>query len=57
MEEQRDQRLWRIAKKRAAFKQNLYSYIVYGPCGGLHRGGMAGIQAFHGLYGSCCFGE
>jgi hypothetical protein len=28
MEEQRNERLWRIARKRAGFKQNLYSYVV-----------------------------
>ena len=28
MEEEKDQRLWRTAKKRAGFKQNFISYIV-----------------------------
>ncbi len=28
MEEQKNQRLWRIAQQRAAFKRNLFSYIV-----------------------------
>lgn len=28
METQKDERLWRIAKERAAFKRNLFSYIV-----------------------------
>ena len=28
MEEQRDQRLWLMAKQRAAFKRNLFGYIV-----------------------------
>lgn len=28
MEPTNDERLWRIAKKRASFKKNLYSYIV-----------------------------
>lgn len=28
MEEQRDEHLWRMAKKRAGFKQNLISYIL-----------------------------
>lgn len=28
MEEQRDEQLWRMAKKRAGFKQNLISYIL-----------------------------
>lgn len=28
MENQKDERLWRIAKKRASFKRNLYGYIV-----------------------------
>jgi len=28
MEEQRDERLWRMAKKRAGFKQNLISYLL-----------------------------
>jgi hypothetical protein len=28
MEQPNDERLWRIAKKRASFKKNLYSYIV-----------------------------
>jgi hypothetical protein len=27
MDDQKDQRLWQIAKKRAAFKQNLFSYV------------------------------
>ena len=27
-DQQKDERLWRIARKRASFKQNLYSYIV-----------------------------
>jgi hypothetical protein len=27
MEEQKDQRLWRLAQKRASFKQNFYAYI------------------------------
>jgi hypothetical protein len=26
--EERDERLWQIAQKRAAFKKNLYSYLV-----------------------------
>jgi len=28
MEPQKNDRLWRIAQKRAAFKRNLYSYII-----------------------------
>jgi len=28
MENQRDERLWRIAKKRASFKRTLYAYII-----------------------------
>jgi hypothetical protein len=28
MEEQKDERLWRTAKKRAGFKQNLISYFL-----------------------------
>jgi hypothetical protein len=28
MNEEKDQRLWRIAKKRAAFKHNLSSFII-----------------------------
>ncbi len=28
MEPTNDEKLWRIAKKRASFKKNLYSYIV-----------------------------
>lgn len=28
MENQKDERLWRMAKKRAFFKRNLYGYIV-----------------------------
>ena len=28
MEQQRDERLWRMAQHRAAFKRNLYSYII-----------------------------
>jgi len=28
MESQKDERLWRIAKKRASFKKMLYAYIV-----------------------------
>lgn len=28
MNQQNDERLWRIARKRASFKKNLFSYIV-----------------------------
>lgn len=28
MDEKKDDRLWRLARKRAAFKQNLTSYII-----------------------------
>ncbi|MBA4197992.1 MAG: hypothetical protein C0459_10595 [Chitinophaga sp.] len=28
METEKDERLWRIARKRAAFKKSLYSYII-----------------------------
>jgi hypothetical protein len=28
MDQPNDEKLWRIAKKRAAFKKNLFSYIV-----------------------------
>lgn len=28
MEEQKDQKLWRMAQQRATFKRNLYTYIV-----------------------------
>ncbi|HEX6914637.1 MAG TPA: 2TM domain-containing protein [Chitinophagaceae bacterium] len=28
MEDKRDEKLWRTARKRAAFKRNLYAYIV-----------------------------
>lgn len=28
MESQKDERLWRMAKKRASFKRSLYGYIV-----------------------------
>lgn len=28
MEPSKDDKLWRIAKKRASFKRNLYSYII-----------------------------
>ncbi len=28
MEQQKDERLWRIAKERAGFKRNLFSFIV-----------------------------
>lgn len=28
MEEQKDEKLWRMAKKRASFKQNLASYLI-----------------------------
>ncbi|MDE3234579.1 MAG: 2TM domain-containing protein [Bacteroidota bacterium] len=28
MEQQKDERLWRIAKQRADFKKGLYSYII-----------------------------
>ncbi|MBW0177238.1 2TM domain-containing protein [Sediminibacterium sp.] len=28
MESQKDERLWRMAKKRASFKRNLYGYII-----------------------------
>ena len=26
--EQKDEQLWQLAKKRASFKQNLYSYLI-----------------------------
>ncbi len=28
MEQEKDQRLWRMAQKRAAFKKNLFSYMI-----------------------------
>ena len=28
MESEKDERLWRIARNRAAFKKNVYSYII-----------------------------
>jgi hypothetical protein len=28
MEEQRDEKLWRVARKRAEFRRSLYSYLV-----------------------------